>query len=104
MKTWTEKKKGEKGKTANRRFHFCPPLPHAWEFEGWPGDEIHRAGCELRRSPGLAGEFGHGFGPWARPSRDPAWLFPFDLERSAKRFVAVTCAVSIPPYSRASAT
>jgi hypothetical protein len=37
---------------------------------------MHRAGCELRRSPGLADEFGPEWRAFARPSRDDAWLFP----------------------------
>jgi len=72
------------------------------------------AGCELRRSPGLAGEFGPDCGPVraAFPRRCLAFLWATltgsrlraTLGGSAKRFAAVTCAVSIPPYSRASAT
>ena len=81
---------------------FCPPLPHAWELEGWPVDEVHRTSCELRRSPGLAGEFGPASGPVrGLPTMTPG--FP-DPNGPTKRFIAVTCAVSIPPYSRASAT
>jgi hypothetical protein len=55
----------------------------------------------------LAGEFGTHLRACARPSHDDAWLFRVTQSGpagSAKRFVAVTCAVSIPPYSRASAT
>src|SRR5262249_31736424 len=35
-------------------FSCCPPLPHAREPEGCPAREQDRAGCRLRRSPGLA--------------------------------------------------
>ena len=40
----------------------------------------------------------------AGPSRDVACLFKSDPAGSSKRFAAVGCAVSFPPYSRASAT
>src|SRR5882757_10807479 len=94
-----EKREMENGESL---VSFCPPLPHAWELEGWPVDEVHRTGCELRRSPGLAGEFGPVSGPVrGLPTMTPG--FP-DPNGPTKRFIAVTCAVSIPPYSRASAT
>ena len=65
---------------------------------------LNRAGCELRRSPGLAGEFSPKCGPMRGLPVTPPGFSTVTLAGSAKRFVAVTCAVSIPPYSRASAT
>src|SRR5713226_2637212 len=38
-KTECEYEKNKKSGTAKRWAHFYPPLPHAWELEGWPGDK-----------------------------------------------------------------
>ena len=65
---------------------FCPPLPHAWELEGWPVDEVHRTGCELRRSPGLAGEFGPVSGPVrGLPTMTPGFPDPNGPDQTVHR-------------------
>jgi hypothetical protein len=77
-----------------------PPLPHAWELEGWPGDGKKSRG--LRTSPvsWLGGNSGPG-GAWDRR----CGAFPRRRRGfETQRFAAVACAVFIPPYSRASAT
>src|SRR5881394_4084983 len=90
------KKERNSGKRCEERMNSCfPPLPHAWEFEGWP-DPPGR--CRLRTSPvsWLGGGSVRGWWTGVRPSRGGA----VKKQRSA----AVAYAETSPPYSRASAT
>src|SRR6266576_1951088 len=98
----SKKEKNEKWKTANRWFHFVlhsrtrgslkvglsmKCIARAANFAGLLAWRVN-----LARLTGLCAAF-----PRLR-------LAFWTLTGPTKRFIAVTCAVSIPPYSRASAT
>src|SRR5258708_1117485 len=71
-KSKLRRSEGQTMRHGEKAFWFYPALGSGWKLEGWPGRLVHRAGGELRRSPGLAGEFGPGLRACARPSRGVA--------------------------------